>query len=264
MLPAAFADGLEYLRMAQHQTAAMPFRARVLTPWLVSLWPGDPRVGFFVVTLGSLLALCVLYARSQSWTHLPLLVTIYYPVGYSLRNPYLVDPLLFVILYALVGALRDGRGALAAGCFVLGAFDKEVILIALPLLLWYRPKGAVVGALLACAISLWLRWPLGSGISANATPGLRGVASGLWYAGALFYPLVALGYGRASDQRILLGLLPGVVILTLTATDTGRMLGLLVPFWIPLAVAAIGHSASVHRGRESPGYEPRQLPKGNS
>jgi hypothetical protein len=126
---------------------------------------------------------------------------------------------------------------------VLGALDKEVNLIAVPLLIWYRPRGALLGALLAIALTLWLRWPFAGQAVPIGHPSLRGVLSGIVRAGGPFVPWVIAGWPHSTiETRRILGVLSvGVAVLTLGASDTGRMLGLLAPFWIPVAVTRSQH-----------------------
>ena len=110
--------------MAQHLSARGPYSARVLTPWLVSLLPVDPRVGFLIVTAVALAMTYVVWARIHGWLGVPLFLALYYPTFYSLLNPYLVDPVLLLTLVIVVWALTHERGWLASAAFLIGALNK--------------------------------------------------------------------------------------------------------------------------------------------
>jgi hypothetical protein len=239
VLPDPFGDGLEYLRMAQHLPARGPYSARVLTPWIVSLMPVDPRVGFLIVTVVALTVTYVAWARMHGWLGVPLFLALYYPTFYSVLNPYLVDPVLLLTLVIVVWALTHERGWLASAAFLIGALNKEVILIVLPLLIWYRPRGVWVGALGAILITIGLRLSMSDSATFEFTSA-RAMLGGSVRAGLLFLPWIVLGWPHSplADRRAFLVVLCGVLPLTL-AGDAGRMLGLAAPFWIPIALKGV-------------------------
>jgi hypothetical protein len=225
--------------MAQHLPARGPYSARVLTPWLVSLLPVDPRVGFLIVTVVALALTYVVWARIHGWLGVPLFLALYYPTFYSLLNPYLVDPVLLLTLVIVVWALTHERGWLASAAFLIGALNKEVILVALPLLIWYRPRGVWVGALGAILITIGLQLS-SNGVATFEYSSARAMLGGSVRAGLPFVPWIVLGWSHApiADRRACLVILCGVLPLTL-AGDTGRMLGLVAPFWIPIALQGV-------------------------
>jgi hypothetical protein len=236
-LPAPYADGAFYLAMARGESVIAPFRARVLTPWIVRHLPVDPLVGFLCVTIVAILGFLVAYGRRRDWSSVLVLASLYYPVLYSFKNPYLVDPVLFLCLFTAATLLPRGRGAGAALALTIGALDKEVILLAVPLLLWYRPKWSLLGAAAAIAITAALRWPSSTQAASLASTNPRGIAAGFLLAGVACSGWIYYGWRTAQthERRTLVVVGLGVVILTVGATDTGRMLGLAAPFWLPIA-----------------------------
>jgi hypothetical protein len=237
ILPIPYADGAFYLAMVRGESVIAPFGARILTPWIVRHLPLEPQVGFLCVTIVALLSLLLAYGRLRDWWGVPVLASLYYPVLYSIKNPYLVDPILFLCLLTTAAMLPRGRGIIAAMALTIGALDKEVVLLAIPLLLWYRPRWSLVGAAVAIAITVGLRWPLSAQAASLWSTNPREIVSGFLLAGAACAGWIYYGWPEAEthERRTLIVVGVGVAVLACVAVDTGRMLGLLAPFWLPIA-----------------------------
>lgn len=185
-------DGHVYAAMAERPGffTVAPWGYRVLTPWLVSLFPGnDVTPGFFWLThLGMVAAggLLFLYLRQlghgvcASWLAVAVLL-LSPPAWAILRYQVLVEPLSLVLEILFLLALEAGAGlACLALLATLGVLNKEFFLLLLPLVCLTRWRLGSRRALLATGLValpagltfllLWLGWT-----SMPATP-VSGVA----------------------------------------------------------------------------------------
>ncbi len=173
-------DGHVYAAMAERPGffTVAPWGYRVLTPWLVSLFPGnDVTRGFFWLThLGMVAAggLLFLYLRQlghgvrTSWLGVAVLL-LSPPVWAILRYQVLVEPLSLILEILFLLALAAGAGLWCLALLAtLGVLNKEFFLLLLPLVYLTRSRLGSRRALLATGwvalpsglafLLLWLGW----------------------------------------------------------------------------------------------------------
>lgn len=170
-------DAYVYMAMADAPSVftLSPWGYRILTPWIVRLLPMATADGFKALSLvGLTLAGGLLYLFLRRLGHgalLSLLGVLAYalsaPAEAAVADPFLVEPLTFGLVVALLLAVEAGAGvAPLALLAVLAALAKEGTLVFLPLVYFVRRDRdgdkraaltAVLAALPAVAVTLLLR-----------------------------------------------------------------------------------------------------------
>ena len=280
-------DAYAYLAMAEHPPVftVAPWGYRVLTPWLVHLLPVDNVArGFRYVTLSSLtLAGALLFLFLRRLGHDPRAAlagvaafALSPPVGETIRNRFLAEPLGIVLVLAFLLALEAGAGLAVYGLLaVLAALCKEGLLaILLPLVFFgLREREGTRRALVAFAVVSVPAVAVAVALPAWWTPHLSTLpaldplpaalaAAGAWreWWGPLLLagltPLAALGAPRRQARPILrrygyllvVAFAAGLAAATYTgagppghffAADVPRLLLYALPVLIALALVAL-------------------------
>jgi hypothetical protein len=147
LLPAY--DAYAYVALAEHPRVftVTPWAYRALTPWIVSLWPGDVVAGFHLVSAGGLvLAGVLLFAFLRQLGHgaagsLLAMVAFLFASATSelVQYPFLADPVTLALVVAFLLCLERGEGAgTLALVAVLGGFSKELQALVLPVVFFAR------------------------------------------------------------------------------------------------------------------------------
>lgn len=258
-------DAQRYLAMAFGNPAIprVPYGRRLLTPWLASLFR-NPHVGFEVITVAALATAAVLFmaeceqlglAPRNRFFALAILVTLQAPTLCLLEDPWMVDPLLLAFWIGGIVAILARRDWWLCGIIAVGAVNKEVtILLGAIWFLFHVERDSLVRTVVRAAlitlpgvavltiIALMHPAPTGqtSEMLASAWDVIspRSVTRGIVVAGLPLLILLPWSTLGRDSKRLLVAGAAAVLPLTLIATDTGRMLGLTAPFWIP-AVAPV-------------------------
>ena len=264
-------DAGQYSQMAESPSylARLPYTFRVLTPGLAGLWPGDPLVGFTVVTLLALpLAATALYAYQRAIALEPpaaLAGALLFAVsGGSVRmltTPVYVDALTYLTEAAAFWLLARRRFWPFLAVVTVGVLNRETALLLVALYLAVEPpsRATWVRALLAVllpatvlgvvvVLMLWAGGVL-SGATPLATlaPFARTFRQDLPALADLFDVYSMLGVmwllalrhlpGPTSfHRRALVYAVLAVLQLTVSRGDEGRNLSHLFPIVIPLAM----------------------------
>lgn len=181
LLPAY--DAYAYVALAEHPRffTVTPWAYRALTPWVVSLVPGDVVDAFHLVSAGGLvLAGLLLFGFLRQLGHDAagsLLATAAFlfssAIGEIVQYPFLADPVTLALVLAFVLLLERGEGAgTLALVAVLGGFAKELQALLVPLVFFARVgrdgparalrKTIAVGAATVAAMLIlrtWVRLP---------------------------------------------------------------------------------------------------------
>jgi hypothetical protein len=147
LLPAY--DAYAYVALAEHPRffTVTPWAYRALTPWIVSLVPGDVVAGFHLVSAGGLvLAGLLLFGFLRQLGHgaagslLAMAAFLFASaVGEIVQYPFLADPVTLALVLAFVLLLERGEGAgTLALAAVLGGFAKELQALLVPLVFFAR------------------------------------------------------------------------------------------------------------------------------
>ena len=277
-------DEFSYLSMASgSSTETVPYSRRVLTPYLVSLLPLPLRSGFLLVTVLSLaLATALLdyhlrscgLSKSAAKTGLVLWLGMFYPAWYSLQHPMMIDPLFLVFwIGGIIAILRD-NSLLLSVIVAAGTLDKEVALLLVPIAFLTRVSRSSFGNRALRSGLVILPGILIYVLLARAHPPrepaeysaallaasfghvfslahLRVALSGILLSGGPLWPMLPFGWRRASPlaRRLLVAATVCILPLTMVAADTGRMVALLAPFWIPVVVTAYRLDEQAGRAR---------------
>ena len=249
-------DASYYLAMTDGAAnVPTPFAYRIAVPLLAHYLPLEPAAALellaLISTAGFLAVITSFLRRLELSADVGCLLAIgnFYPVVYSMLNPHIIDPA-FLFLWALAARfIYEDRGRELGVLLWLGVMVKE----------------AIVFAALAYAVFTWLQK---RELRAAASAGLWGLPAVIWYvtvrlaihapslgsqftlpeprelaSGVLlsFLPFVtwiAAGLRTASRRRahFLVAGAAAVVPMLFLAHDSGRMLGLLLPFWLPIAL----------------------------
>ncbi|MET0556477.1 MAG: hypothetical protein ABW221_25800 [Vicinamibacteria bacterium] len=177
LLPAY--DAYAYVALAEHPRffTVTPWAYRALTPWVVSLWPGDVVAGFHLVSSGALvLAAVLLFAVLRQLGHgargsLLAMVAFLFAsaTGEIVQYPFLADPVTLALVMAFLWLLERGEGAgTLALVAVAGGFAKELQALVLPVVFFARVgrdgparalgKTAAVGAATLAAMLVLRTW----------------------------------------------------------------------------------------------------------
>ncbi len=159
-------DTIHYLTMLRGDLAPAPFAYRLATPFIVSVLPWPPAVGFFLIayaaTFGTLWAMRAIFRHlgvsPAASTVTAVLLCLSYPVANYLAHWGRIDPLAnFFFALSLLLILR--RAFLpAAATLAAGVLAKESLMFLVPLLFYRRVLGhgrdlkAYLGAALLCTL----------------------------------------------------------------------------------------------------------------
>jgi hypothetical protein len=225
LLPAY--DAYAYVALAEHPRVftVTPWAYRALSPWVVSLWPGDVVAGFHLVSAGALVAAAVLlFAFLRQLGHgaagsLLAMVAFLFAsaTGEIVQYPFLADPVTLALVMAFLLCLERGEGAgTLALVAVLGGFAKELQALVLPVVFFARVgrdgfaralgKTAAAGAATLAAMLLLRTWVSLPPASVSVPP-LAAVWSAFvrdWpetWRGALLSGLLPLGLAGALLPR---------------------------------------------------------------
>jgi len=147
LLPAY--DAYAYVALAEHPRffTVTPWAYRALTPWIVSLWPGDVVAGFHLVSAaGLVLAAVLLFAFLRQLGHgaagslLAMLAFLFASATSEIvQYPFLADPVTLALVMAFVWLLERGEGAgTLALVAVAGGFAKELQALVVPVVFFAR------------------------------------------------------------------------------------------------------------------------------
>jgi hypothetical protein len=225
LLPAY--DAYAYVALAEHPRVftVTPWAYRALTPWVVSLWPGDVVDGFHLVSSGGLvLAAVLLFAFLRQLGHgapgsLCAMAAFLFasPIAEIVQYPFLADPVTLALVMAFLWLLERGEGAgTLALVAVAGGFAKELQALLVPVVFFARVgrdgaagaarKTAAVGAATLAAMLILRTWVSLPQASVSAPP-----LAAVWAAfvrdwpetwrGALLSGLLPLGLAGALLPR---------------------------------------------------------------
>lgn len=157
-------DAGQYYQMAESPAflARLPYTFRVLTPGLAGLWPGDPIVGFTLVTLLALpLAATALYAYQRAIGLArpaalagALLFALSGGVVRMLTTPVYVDALTYVTEAAAFWLLVRRRFWPFVAVVTLGVLNRETALLLVVLYLVVEPPGRATWKRVLCVVLL--------------------------------------------------------------------------------------------------------------
>lgn len=267
-------DAQRYLAMAfgNPSEPLVPYGRRLLTPWLASFFRSPhfgPEVfavhfGFKVITVLALDTAALLFKTEceklgleprHRFFALALLFTLLEPVLYLLEDPWMVDPLLLMFWIGGTVTILARKDWLLCGTIAVGAVNKEVtILLGAVWFLFHVERDSLARTAIRAALItlpgiavltvIALTHPAPAGQTSEALASAwdvispRSVIRGMVTAGLPLLVVLPWGQLARDSKRLLIAGAATVLPLTLIATDTGRMLGLAAPFWIP-AVAPV-------------------------
>lgn len=254
-----------------------PYKYRILTPLLVKMIPINPWIGFQIVTLVCLalfifLFTYILYLLGFVWDvsvgGILIFMSLFYPIIYSIKNPFLVDPLFYIFCALAIILILKKRPILLTLVLAVGVLNNESILFITPFCfaVWFDNSRKVKSFILPLLVVLpslfiYLRFSQfygfkGYNSSSTLTledvvktaiyivqePGyLRRIASGLLLSGSILWLYVAVGWNSCPDRlrRLLIGGAASFFPLLILAGDIGRQLAKFVPFWLPCFLQVI-------------------------
>ncbi|MEO8612383.1 MAG: hypothetical protein ABI690_31095 [Chloroflexota bacterium] len=263
-----------YIAMAEGISVEAPFAYRVLTPWLASHLPFDLQFNFFLITFLALWGTgIVLYYligrwlpdRAQLWGLVGMVAfySLYWVVGYNLYDFWLSDALNFFLITLAFYAIIAGIDWLFALALLIGAFNREAIIAAIPLYIVFRQlaqrervKRVILLALPMLGIIICLRLfihPIDSDYSLVTyfrNYGLTRLVSlpfemnlytlapfGLLFIAPLLTPMASM--------RLMLKFTPFLLVCygqLLIANNTERLVALAFPAFIIMSVTALKNS----------------------
>lgn len=294
----AMADGPVFFTVA-------PWGYRILHPWLAQALPGrDVLQGFEALTLGTLVAagaLLFLFLRRLGHGEWPSLLAVAAfgasgPAGWSVRYPFLAEPLCVALEAAFLLALESGASAaVLALLLATGALSKEMFVLFVPgVYLALRERvgdrralaTAALAGLPAALVTLLLRLSWGPHGGAGADlPGPGAVLSGAlrileafpdWWEPVLLAGLTPVGllgalrpgsrpYLRRYGYFIVLTLALPLAAAVYTgedrpgqffSLDVPRLILYAVPLVLPLALLALDRMLPQVSPAPSPGRTP--------
>lgn len=145
-------DLQQYLYMAQHGAFSLhiaPYGWRVGLPFMVSLLPMEPAVGFFVVSFVALwLTAVVVYylvrqfgmGRGPALIGMIMFLSLSWAVKFNLGDFWLTEPVAFLILSLATLLLGASRPIAASGLMALGSLFRESTLVLAPLFYTLRAR----------------------------------------------------------------------------------------------------------------------------
>lgn len=252
-------------------------RYRILTPLLVKMIPINPWIGFQIFTLLCLalfifLFTYILYLLGFVWDvsmgGILIFMSLFYPIIYNMRNPFMVDPLFYIFCaFAIIFILKK-KPILLTLVLALGVLNNETIIFILPacFVMWFDKSRKVKNFMLPLLVVLpslfiYLRFRQFYGFRGyNSYPTLtladvvkreiynvqdpgylRSIASGLLLSGCLLWLCVAAGWNFCSNtlRRLLIGGAASFFSLVVFSVDNGRQLAKFLPFWIPCFLQVI-------------------------
>ncbi len=270
-------DTLDYVSMVEGDWAAArsPFRYRVLAPFLAGLLPLSPTDALRCVTYASLfltygcaLLICRSLGLGTISSMLGLVLAWASPCHlYSYHNPFLTDALALLMLGVMVYALFRGSFALFLAAAVLGILTRETTIFAVPVWAIRREwRRSVLLMVLAAAALLIPRYLLGAeaeSLLASLTGSRKGILADPWQGAVeilgswgLVWFLSAAGLWCLPRERrlpvlaVYAALLCGAAVVSLAATDVGRMFAVLFPVHV-IAIASLCAAIGRRRRRNA-------------
>lgn len=270
-------DAEHYLAMAQGHASSVPvpFRYRVLVPYIAGLMPCQAKLGFLLVTSASLFMSYVLALRVCRCLGLSLVAS---AVGVlamftssvhlgNYQNPYLTDSFALMALFAMLLALLDDRFALFAVATLTGILARETTVFLVPA--WFVRRSWVSGLIIALLSALAFLAPRLALTTHSDPNGARYLAQAFREADVFGHParylwclfstwhflwlLIPSGICLLpKDRRWLVGvvavlLVSGGALSSLVATDVSRMYSVLSPVVVVASAAIYAHLTKRHR-----------------
>lgn len=250
-------DSTCYLAMVQDLSARVPapYAMRLGVPALAQLLPLEPEQALELITLMSLIGYFValerFLVRLRVEPRLGWLITLFsfYPMVYSTQNPHVIDPL-FLCLWVLAARLiYENRPRQLGALLLVGVLVKEALVftaLAYAVYQWLETRQvreatrAGLWGVPAVVLYVLLRLLVDPPITGSqfTLPIPHELASGLLLSVLPFLTWIFLVSGNGSPRRwrFLLAGIGAVLPMLFLAHDSGRMLGLLLPFWLPSAL----------------------------
>jgi hypothetical protein len=251
-------------------------RSRILTPLLVRMLPFETTTGFEIITFCSMLLFIVTLYRLVQQTGLStrqahaailLVLSLFYPIVYFLRNPLSIDPLVVLLWTVSVLFIVQDRLVPLAAAVAVSALAKEAVLFLAPVCfyLWLPRhklgetiKRTVIVFAPATIVFLVVRaifpaMTTGGRLTVQLSyilahmGNIRLTLSGILLSGGLVWLGAMLGWKRVKPEMrrlFIAGIWPMIPINILAIGESGRMLVLFLPFWLPLALSTVLPAAS--------------------